>query len=66
MCALPKPATMLRPRPFPMQFCGTTRGKSQQLADGIIITPSHNPQRDGGFKYNPPRRPGRYRCYQLD
>ena len=25
-----------------------------QLADGILITPSHNPPRDGGFKYNPP------------
>jgi phosphoglucomutase len=30
------------------------RGRQQQLADGIIITPSHNPPEDGGFKYNPP------------
>jgi phosphoglucomutase len=33
------------------------RGKSAQsggLADGIVVTPSHNPPRDGGFKYNPP------------
>lgn len=30
------------------------RGKPAQLADGLIATPSHNPPRDGGFKYNPP------------
>ena len=30
------------------------RGRSTDLADGIVVTPSHNPPRDGGFKYNPP------------
>ncbi|MGZ4550001.1 MAG: phosphoglucomutase (alpha-D-glucose-1,6-bisphosphate-dependent) [Blastococcus sp.] len=30
------------------------RGKTRGLADGIVVTPSHNPPRDGGFKYNPP------------
>jgi phosphoglucomutase len=30
------------------------RGRKDHLADGIVITPSHNPPEDGGFKYNPP------------
>jgi phosphoglucomutase len=29
-------------------------GRRSGLADGIVVTPSHNPPRDGGFKYNPP------------
>jgi phosphoglucomutase len=30
------------------------RSRDSGLADGIVVTPSHNPPRDGGFKYNPP------------
>jgi len=30
------------------------RGRKSGLADGVVITPSHNPPEDGGFKYNPP------------
>jgi phosphoglucomutase len=30
------------------------RGRKRQRADGVVVTPSHNPPLDGGFKYNPP------------
>lgn len=33
---------------------GRLQSKDSGLADGIVVTPSHNPPRDGGFKYNPP------------
>jgi phosphoglucomutase len=31
------------------------RDKKERFADGIVVTPSHNPPADGGFKYNPPQ-----------
>ncbi|WP_018024313.1 phosphoglucomutase (alpha-D-glucose-1,6-bisphosphate-dependent) [Corynebacterium ulceribovis] len=36
------------------QLDGGVTGTDSRRADGIVVTPSHNPPRDGGFKYNPP------------
>ena len=35
-------------------------------ADGIVVTPSHNPPGDGGFKYNPPTVAPPTRCHRMD
>src|SRR5436189_285866 len=46
-----------RPTPTPVishAVLTYNRGRTSGLADGVVITPSHNPPRDGGFKYNPP------------
>jgi phosphoglucomutase len=46
-----------RPTPTPVvswHILTHNRGRAGHPADGIIITPSHNPPSDGGFKYNPP------------
>jgi phosphoglucomutase len=46
-----------QPTPTPVvswSILQANRGKTAHLADGIVITPSHNPPADGGFKYNPP------------
>ena len=55
--------TASRPRPSSRApSSSTTAAARRTCADGIVITPSHNPPEDGGFKYNPPeRRPGRHR-----
>src|SRR3954468_22058422 len=45
------------PTPTPVISHATlvyNRGRAAHLADGIVVTPSHNPPEDGGFKYNPP------------
>jgi phosphoglucomutase len=46
----------LRPTPTPVishAILTHNQRRSPQLADGVVITPSHNPPADGGFKYNP-------------
>ena len=46
-----------RPAPTPAlshAILTYNRGRQDGLADGIVVTPSHNPPEDGGFKYNPP------------
>ncbi|HEV3505801.1 MAG TPA: phosphoglucomutase, alpha-D-glucose phosphate-specific, partial [Actinomycetes bacterium] len=46
-----------RPTPTPalsLAILTWNRDRRDHLADGIVVTPSHNPPRDGGFKYNPP------------
>jgi phosphoglucomutase len=46
-----------RPAPTPAlshAILRYNRGRTTGLADGIVVTPSHNPPEDGGFKYNPP------------
>ena len=46
-----------RPAPTPAlshAILSHNRGREDGLADGIVVTPSHNPPEDGGFKYNPP------------
>jgi phosphoglucomutase len=46
-----------RPAPTPAlshAILAHNRGRTTRLADGIVVTPSHNPPEDGGFKYNPP------------
>jgi phosphoglucomutase len=47
----------LRPTPTPVishAILTYNRGRTNGLADGVVITPSHNPPDDGGIKYNPP------------
>ena len=39
---------------LPTPFSTSIADRKMGLADGIVVTPSHNPPEDGGFKYNPP------------
>ena len=63
-------STADRPAPTPAlshAILTHNRGRQDGLADGIVVTPSHNPPEDGGFKYNPPNGgPGGHRRDRLD
>ena len=63
-----RPAAGYTPTPVVSHAILThNRGRTTGLADGIVITPSHNPPEDGGFKYNPPNGgPGRHRRHAVD
>ena len=50
----PTPAISQAILTFNQNVAGGPTGTDPHRADGIVITPSHNPPRDGGFKYNPP------------
>ena len=50
----PTPAVSHAILAYNSRLSGGVTGTDPKRADGIVITPSHNPPRDGGFKYNPP------------
>ncbi len=53
-CASTARTASRRRRRVSHAILGANRGRTGGLADGIVVTPSHNPPDDGGFKYNPP------------
>ena len=53
-CCWTRAAGTPRPRRCPGPSWRTTQAGPARRADGIVVTPSHNPPPDGGFKYNPP------------
>ena len=69
-CSSTRATRGCRPRRSATRSSPTTaagRSMTRAAADGIVVTPSHNPPRDGGFKYNPPNGgPGRHRRDRLD
>lgn len=51
---VPTPSVSFAILEYNKQLPGGPEGNDAGRADGIVVTPSHNPPRDGGFKYNPP------------
>src|SRR5580658_2052253 len=49
-----QPGNGITPTPVVSHAILTYNRRKQALSDGIVVTPSHNPPEDGGFKYNPP------------